>query len=74
MPEWAPQTTAQRPLAQSSVAPGFLYGYTAMLDDCKTARITAAMAVYLPRDNPFEGSPLFVVDLGEVYGYRFTLP
>jgi hypothetical protein len=50
-------------------------GTITMLDDCKTARITAVMAIYAPTDNPFEGTPSYgVVDLGEVYGYRFTLP
>jgi hypothetical protein len=53
---------------------GKTYGTITMLDDCKTEKITAVMAVYLPTDNPFEGEPLFEVDLGEVYGYRYTLP
>ena len=53
---------------------GKTYGTITMLADCKTAHITAVMAVYLPTDNPFEGAPYFEVDLGEVYGYRFTLP
>ena len=49
-------------------------GTITSLADCKTQKITAVMAVYLPEDNPFEGAPLFEIDLGEVYGYRFTLP
>lgn len=49
-------------------------GTITMLEDCKTQRITAVIAVYLPEDNPFEGEPLYEFDLGEVYAYRFTLP
>jgi hypothetical protein len=49
-------------------------GTATILDDCKTERITAVMEVYLPTDNPFEGTPLFVVDFGELYAYRVTVP
>jgi hypothetical protein len=49
-------------------------GTITMLADCKSEKITAVMAVYLPTDNPFEGAPLFEFDLGEFYAYRFTLP
>ena len=48
-------------------------GTITMLADCKTEKITAVMAVYLPTDNPFEGEPYFELDLGEVYAYRYTL-
>jgi hypothetical protein len=49
-------------------------GTIAMSDDCKTEKITAVMAVYLPTDNPFEGTPYFEIDLGDLYAYRLTLP
>lgn len=49
-------------------------GTAIILDDCKTEKITAVMAVYLPTDNPFEGTPLYEFDLGDLYAYRFTLP
>lgn len=49
-------------------------GTITILDDCKTAKITAVMAIYGPTDNPFEGTPLYEFDLGDLYGYRFTLP
>jgi hypothetical protein len=32
------------------------------------------MVVYLPTDNPFEGTPYFEIDLGDLYAYRLTLP
>jgi hypothetical protein len=48
-------------------------GTITILDGCKTERITAKMAVYLPTDNPFQGEPYFEVDLGKVYGYRLSL-
>jgi len=49
-------------------------GTITMFDDCKMEKITAVMAVYLPTDNPFEGTPLYEFDLGDLYAYRFTLP
>jgi len=49
-------------------------GTIIMSDDCKTEKITAVMAVYLPTDNPFEGTPYFEIDLGDLYAYRLTLP
>ncbi len=49
-------------------------GTATILDDCKTEKITAVMAVYLPTDNPFEGTPLYEFDLGDLYAYRVTLP
>lgn len=49
-------------------------GAITVLDDCKTEKITAVMAVYLPTDNPFEGTPLFEFDFGDLYAYRVTLP
>jgi hypothetical protein len=49
-------------------------GTITMLDNCEIEKITAIMAVYLGTDNPFEGTPLFEVDLGDLYAYRLTLP
>jgi hypothetical protein len=49
-------------------------GTITMLDDCKNEKITAVMAVYLPTDNPFEGTPLYEFDLGDLYAHRLTLP
>jgi hypothetical protein len=49
-------------------------GMITILDDCKTLKITAVMAVYLGTDNPFEGTPLFEIDLGDLSGYRLTVP
>lgn len=49
-------------------------GAITLFEDCKMEKITAVMAVYLPTDNPFEGTPLYEFDLGDLYAYRFTLP
>ena len=49
-------------------------GMATILDDCKTTKITAVMAIYLPGDNPFEGAPLYEFDFGDLYGYRVTVP
>jgi predicted small secreted protein len=49
-------------------------GTVTILDDCKTEKITAVMLVYLGTDNPFEGTPLYEFDLGDLYAYRLTLP
>lgn len=49
-------------------------GIFTVLDDCKTAKISAVMAVYLATDNPFEGTPLFEFDFGDLYARRLTLP
>jgi hypothetical protein len=51
-----------------------IYGTITMIDNCKTEKLTAVMAVYQGTDNPFEGTPIFEVDLGALYAYRFTLP
>jgi hypothetical protein len=53
---------------------GKSHGTITMLDDCNTERVTLLYSVYLPTDNPFEGQPLFEIDLGVLYGYRFMVP
>jgi hypothetical protein len=49
-------------------------GTITMTDNCKTEKITAVMAVYQGTDDPFEGTPMFEVDLGDLYAHRLTLP
>lgn len=49
-------------------------GTVTMFDDCRTEKITAVMAVYLPTDDPFEGTSLYEFDLGDLYAHRLTLP
>ena len=49
-------------------------GTATILDDCKTMKIKAVMAIYLPTDNPFEGMPLYEFDFGDLYAYRVTVP
>jgi len=49
-------------------------GTITMIDDCQTEKITAVMAVYGPTDNPFEGTPSYEFDLGDLYARRFALP
>jgi hypothetical protein len=40
--------------------------------DCGTEAITASMSVYFPANvSPFDGVPLFTVDLDKHYGYRY---
>jgi hypothetical protein len=49
-------------------------GTITVSDDCKTEKITAVMAVYGPTDDPFEGTPSYEFDLGDLYAHRFSLP
>jgi len=50
------------------------YGTITLIDNCETEKITAVMAVYQGTGDPFEGAPLFEVDLGDLYARRLTLP
>jgi hypothetical protein len=45
-------------------------GYVAISDDCQYQHITTVMEVFLPDVSPFDGEPVWVIPLGEFYGYR----